>query len=130
VIVPKPAPAASSTSPSSPSASTRTSRPSAPGISIGVADGRSPTPASPSAAWPRRQARARPARRRSTGQPWTRATVEAAAEALGQDFTPITDMRASAAYRLDAARNVLIRAYLEAAEAGGGVREAQAVAYG
>ena len=62
------------------------------------------------------------------GQPWTLATVEAAAEALAQDFTPITDMRASAAYRLDAARNILIRAFVETE--GNSVRQAQAVAYG
>lgn len=48
-----------------------------------------------------------------TGQPWTAATVDAAAEALAHDFTPITDMRASADYRLDAARNLLRRAFLE-----------------
>ncbi|HEX7943343.1 MAG TPA: FAD binding domain-containing protein, partial [Phenylobacterium sp.] len=61
-----------------------------------------------------------------TGQPWTRATVEAGAEALAQDFTPITDMRASADYRLEAARNVLIRAFLEA-EGAPSVRDAVAV---
>jgi xanthine dehydrogenase small subunit len=46
-------------------------------------------------------------------QPWTAATVDAAAEALAQDFTPITDMRASASYRLEAAQNLLRRAFLE-----------------
>ena len=48
-----------------------------------------------------------------TGRSWTAETIEAAAEALAQDFTPITDMRASAEYRLDAARNLLRRAFLE-----------------
>jgi len=52
-----------------------------------------------------------------TGQPWTAETVEAAAQALAQDFTPITDMRASAEYRLDAARNLLRRAFRESAGA-------------
>lgn len=47
------------------------------------------------------------------GKPWTGVTVEAAAIALTQDFTPITDMRASAAYRLEAAQNMLRRAFLE-----------------
>ncbi len=47
------------------------------------------------------------------GQPWTEATVRAAAEALAEDFQPIDDMRASAAYRLQAARNLLLRAYAE-----------------
>ena len=48
-----------------------------------------------------------------TGRSWTAETIAAAAEALAQDFTPITDMRASAEYRLDAARNLLRRAFLE-----------------
>jgi xanthine dehydrogenase small subunit len=52
------------------------------------------------------------------GQPWTSDMVEAAAEALAEDFTPITDMRASAAYRLAAAQNLLRRAFLETAGAG------------
>ena len=47
------------------------------------------------------------------GQPWTEATVRTAAEALGRDFQPIDDMRASAAYRMRAARNLLMRAWLE-----------------
>jgi xanthine dehydrogenase small subunit len=65
-----------------------------------------------------------------TGRPWARETVVAAAAALADDFTPITDMRASAAYRLEAAQNLLLRAYLEDAEARPGVLDAQAVAYG
>jgi xanthine dehydrogenase small subunit len=47
------------------------------------------------------------------GRPWSRATAEAAGAAMGDDFTPIDDMRASAAYRLQVARNLLLRAYLE-----------------
>ncbi len=65
-----------------------------------------------------------------TGKPWTRESVEAAAEALGQDVTPITDMRASAAYRLDAARGMMLRAFLESVEAAPSVLDAQAVACG
>ncbi|MDO9337858.1 MAG: xanthine dehydrogenase small subunit [Caulobacter sp.] len=42
-----------------------------------------------------------------TGRPWTEDTVEAAAAALADDFQPIDDMRASAAYRLTAAQNLL-----------------------
>ncbi|MGL4281522.1 MAG: FAD binding domain-containing protein, partial [Albidovulum sp.] len=49
------------------------------------------------------------------GQPWTLATVEAAVAAFAQDFTPMTDMRASAAYRLEAAGNMLLR-YFHASE--------------
>jgi len=43
------------------------------------------------------------------GQPWTETTVEAALDAYAQDFTPLTDMRASAEYRMLAARNLLRR---------------------
>ncbi|MCC5983711.1 MAG: xanthine dehydrogenase small subunit [Rhodobacteraceae bacterium] len=46
-------------------------------------------------------------------QPWTEATVATAQEAFAQDFTPINDMRASAAYRLAVARNLLHRTWLE-----------------
>ncbi|WGV14671.1 xanthine dehydrogenase small subunit [Fuscovulum ytuae] len=44
-----------------------------------------------------------------TGQPWTAATISAALPAFAQDFTPLSDMRASAAYRLEAAANLLTR---------------------
>jgi xanthine dehydrogenase small subunit len=47
------------------------------------------------------------------GQPFAHATIERAADALAQDFTPLTDMRASAQYRLTAAQNLLRRFYLE-----------------
>jgi xanthine dehydrogenase small subunit len=47
------------------------------------------------------------------GQPWTPATVEAACAALDQDFQPISDMRASAAYRSLAAKNLLRKVLAE-----------------
>ncbi|SMX50769.1 xanthine dehydrogenase small subunit [Maliponia aquimaris] len=47
------------------------------------------------------------------GRPWTEATVAAADPAWAQDFTPLDDMRASATYRLTAARNMLRRALAE-----------------
>ena len=47
------------------------------------------------------------------GQPWTQATVDAAKRALADDFTPLTDMRASADYRLQVAKNLLQRFWLE-----------------
>ncbi|MEP9399575.1 xanthine dehydrogenase small subunit [Mesorhizobium sp. KR2-14] len=47
------------------------------------------------------------------GKPWTEATVEAALEAYSEDFTPLTDMRASAEYRMLAARNLLRRFFAE-----------------
>ncbi len=48
-------------------------------------------------------------------QPFTRATITTALPAFTQDFTPLSDMRASADYRLNSARNMLIR-YLEEAQ--------------
>lgn len=48
------------------------------------------------------------------GAPWSEETIRAAQAALAEDFTPITDMRASAAYRLEAARGMLTRLYAEA----------------
>jgi xanthine dehydrogenase small subunit len=47
------------------------------------------------------------------GQPWTEASAEAAAAALAKDFTPLSDMRASAAYRLRVAQNLFTRLWLE-----------------
>lgn len=47
------------------------------------------------------------------GQPWTEATVEAAMAALDGDYAPMSDMRASAAYRGLAARNMLRKVFLE-----------------
>jgi xanthine dehydrogenase small subunit len=47
------------------------------------------------------------------GQPWTETTLLAAQAALAQDFTPLSDMRASADYRLQVAQNLLRRAWLE-----------------
>ncbi len=47
------------------------------------------------------------------GQPWTQPTVDAARAAMAQDFQPLSDMRASAAYRLQVAQNLLQRFWLE-----------------
>ena len=47
------------------------------------------------------------------GETWETATIEAGMEALAEDFTPISDMRASAGYRLRTAQNLLKRFYLE-----------------
>lgn len=47
------------------------------------------------------------------GRPWTEATVQAAMAALATDYAPLTDMRASAAYRLRASQNLLMRLWLE-----------------
>jgi xanthine dehydrogenase small subunit len=100
------------------------------GLSVGVADGRvtdARLAFGGMAATPKRATAAEAA---LAGQPWSRQTVEAAADALARDFTPIDDMRASAAYRLGAARGLLLRAFIDAAEAPVRVRAAEAVAYG
>jgi len=47
------------------------------------------------------------------GKPWTEETVAAALPAFADDFAPITDMRASAGYRLLAAQNLLRRCFHE-----------------
>ncbi|TPN89892.1 xanthine dehydrogenase small subunit [Mesorhizobium sp. CU2] len=47
------------------------------------------------------------------GKPWTEATVEAAMAEYAKDFTPLTDMRATAEYRALAAKNLLLRFYIE-----------------
>ena len=47
------------------------------------------------------------------GQPWSEASLVAAMQALERDFTPITDMRASAGYRMQVAKNLLRRFWLE-----------------
>ena len=43
------------------------------------------------------------------GQAWTLATVRAAQSAFASDFQPLSDMRATAEYRLTSASNLLIR---------------------
>jgi xanthine dehydrogenase small subunit len=45
--------------------------------------------------------------------PWHEATVQAAMLALARDYAPLTDMRATSAYRLQSARNLLYRFWLE-----------------
>ncbi|WIY51909.1 xanthine dehydrogenase small subunit [Devosia sp. YIM 151766] len=47
------------------------------------------------------------------GMPWTMESVEAALPAFAEDYQPLSDMRASAEYRLLAAQNLLKRFYLE-----------------
>ena len=47
------------------------------------------------------------------GQSWTEETIESAMTAFTQDFTPMSDMRASADYRMVTAQNMLKRAWAE-----------------
>lgn len=48
-----------------------------------------------------------------TGQPWNEATIEAGMRALDAELHPLSDMRASSAYRATLARNLLLKLYLE-----------------
>ncbi len=47
------------------------------------------------------------------GSPWTSETVEKACAALADDFTPLSDFRASKEYRLLSARNLLRKYFIE-----------------
>ena len=44
-----------------------------------------------------------------TGQPWSHETIEAVLPRFSDDFQPLSDMRASAEYRLETAKNMLRR---------------------
>jgi xanthine dehydrogenase small subunit len=57
--------------------------------------------------------RARHAERALLGGGWNLAGIEACVAALATDFEPLTDLRASSAYRLKAAGNLLRRFYLQ-----------------
>lgn len=46
------------------------------------------------------------------GQTWDRATLERATQALTRDFTPLSDFRASSAYRMLVAQNLLRRYFI------------------
>jgi xanthine dehydrogenase small subunit len=52
------------------------------------------------------------------GAPWNEASVNFAATRLAEDFKPLTDMRASSAYRLQTAGNLLRRFYFEHSSSG------------
>lgn len=67
------------------------------------------------AATPRRALRAEAA---LVGRPWSEPTVRAAMAAMAEDFAPITDMRASAWYRQEAAANLLLKVYLDSRDGG------------
>ena len=48
-----------------------------------------------------------------TGRPWTEATIRTAQAVMDNAFAPLSDMRASAAYRRTVARNLLLKCFLE-----------------
>ncbi|QXI36988.1 xanthine dehydrogenase small subunit [Pseudomonas xantholysinigenes] len=47
------------------------------------------------------------------GKPWNQASVERACQALAEDFTPLSDFRASREYRLLTAQNLLRKYFIE-----------------
>ncbi len=58
-------------------------------------------------------ARARQTEDLLTGQPWSEATARRAAEALPAEFSPISDMRASSAYRREVLGALVLRLWRE-----------------
>jgi xanthine dehydrogenase small subunit len=56
------------------------------------------------------------------GKVWSEETVEAAIGGFAKDFTPLTDMRATAAYRMKVTENLLRRFWLETSGAEGQLR--------
>ena len=58
-------------------------------------------------------ARARAVEDALIGADWSQASIEAALPAFAEDYTPMSDMRASSTYRLEAARNMLRRYFAE-----------------
>jgi xanthine dehydrogenase small subunit len=75
-------------------------------------------------------ARARAAEQALLGAPWCESSMQAAGAALATDFQPLTDLRASSAYRLTVAANLLRRFYLEHSDAATALRTADAAAGG
>ncbi len=58
------------------------------------------------------------------GQRWDEAALAAAQAAMATDYTPLTDLRASADYRIRVARNLLRRFWLETRPGGAALPEA------
>ena len=61
-----------------------------------------------------------------TGEPWTEDTIRSAMTKMSEDFTPLTDMRASADYRLATAENMLLRYFHDLKEVSVSVLEVRA----
>ena len=57
------------------------------------------------------------------GQPWRQGTIQAVLPLFSDDFTPLTDMRASAEYRLESARSLMLRYHRDLAGESVGVLE-------
>ncbi|MDF1871185.1 xanthine dehydrogenase small subunit [Vannielia sp.] len=70
-------------------------------------------------------ARAKSTEAALTGQPWCEDTISAATTALTSDYAPMDDMRASAAYRMECAQNMLRRCFFESQGTATNVLEVQ-----
>ncbi|MEG1339868.1 MAG: xanthine dehydrogenase small subunit [Pseudomonas sp.] len=57
--------------------------------------------------------RARACEAALVGKAWNQASIERACQALGEDFTPLSDFRASKEYRLLSAQNLLRKYFIE-----------------
>ena len=57
--------------------------------------------------------RATNAERALLGKAWSEVSARSAMEALTEDYSPMSDMRASASYRMQVAQNHLLRFWLE-----------------
>jgi xanthine dehydrogenase small subunit len=73
-------------------------------------------------------ARALVTERSLLGAVWSEGSIDAAVAKLAEDFKPLTDMRASSAYRLQTAGNLLRRFYFEYSGSTDPTRTAEAVA--
>ena len=60
--------------------------------------------------------RARNCEQALNSKPWSQETISQAMRAMLEDYTPLTDMRATAAYRMRVAQNLLQRFFLEFTE--------------
>jgi xanthine dehydrogenase small subunit len=58
-----------------------------------------------------------------TGRPWTRQTLEPAADMVAGEFTPISDTRGSAEMRGIVARNLLMKFFVDTSDAGASTPE-------
>jgi xanthine dehydrogenase small subunit len=72
--------------------------------------------------------RARRTEQALSGSAWSYATLENGLKALRSELSPISDMRSSAAYRMNVAGNLLRKFFLETADAASGRTRLEAVA--
>jgi len=72
--------------------------------------------------------RARAVENELIGRPWSEETIEAVRDAFDADFQPLSDWRATAAYRQLTAKNLLTRFYLETTGAPAELRRFEEVA--